>query len=160
MWFKRRKSAPAGDAGEAEALRAAAQRARNLDMLPVRNTLVREETLEGGLVRLTYLSAYKPWFAGIARRAGVWDGRPLERKLELDVLGSLCWGMIDGLNSVRDMAAGLAARYSLPAREAEISVAAFLRELGKRGIVGFQEPGAPGRKADRKTDGKKKGGAR
>lgn len=108
-------------------------------MSPARSKLVKEEVLEGGLVRLTYLSAYKPWFAGMAKRLGVWDGRPLERKLELDELGTFCWNLIDGDRQVREMARILAERYGLPAREAELSVAAFLRELGKRGIIGVRE---------------------
>lgn len=110
-------------------------------MRPAVNRLVREETLESGFTRLTYLSAYKPWFAGVARRMGMWDGRPLERKLELDELGTFCWKLVDGERSVSEMAAVLAEKYGLPGREAELAVAAFLRELGKRGIVGFREPG-------------------
>ncbi|WP_243359273.1 PqqD family protein [Fundidesulfovibrio terrae] len=114
-------------------------RERSLAMLPARSKLVREEILDGGVVRLTYLSAYKPWFAGLARRMGAWDGRPLERKLDLDELGTFCWNLIDGARPVKDMAEVLAEKYGLPAREAELSVAAFLRELGKRGIIGFRE---------------------
>lgn len=137
MWFKRRSRgavAPSPEPGEAQS------RERSLAMRPARNRLVRQEALEGGLVRLTYLSAYKPWFAGIARRMGAWDGRPLEKKLELDELGSFCWNLVDGERQVKEMARILAERYALPAREAELSVAAFLRELGRRGIVGFREP--------------------
>ena len=132
MWFKRRGQAPAPEQGQS--------RERSLGMRPARSRLVREEPLDGGMTRLTYLSAYKPWFAGLARRVGAWDGRPLERKLELDELGSFCWNLIDGDRQVREMARILAERYGLPAREAELSVAAFLRELGKRGILGFREP--------------------
>lgn len=131
MWFARRK--------RQEPLEDTPGRARSLAMRPARNRLVREEPMEGGVVRLTYLSAYKPWFAGIARRLGMWDGRPLERKLDLDELGTFCWNLIDGDRSAAAMAAVLAERYALPAREAEMAVAAFLRELGRRGIIGFRE---------------------
>jgi len=114
-------------------------RERSLAMRPARSRLVREEIVEGGVVRLTYLSAYKPWFAGLARRVGAWDGKPLERKLDLDELGAFCWNLIDGERQVKEMARILAERYGLPAREAELSVAAFLRELGKRGIIGVRD---------------------
>jgi hypothetical protein len=136
MFFARRKrtNAPRPEPGKNLG------RERSLSMIAGRNKLVREQILDGGLVRLTYLSAYKPWFAGIAKRMGAWDGRPLERKLDLDELGTFCWNLIDGERPVKDMAKALAEKYGLPAREAELSVAAFLRELGKRGIVGFREP--------------------
>ncbi|MBI4803926.1 MAG: PqqD family protein [Desulfovibrio sp.] len=136
MLFKRRKRVSTSKAPTAEGGRS---RKESLAMSPARSKLVKEEVLEGGLVRLTYLSAYKPWFAGMAKRLGVWDGRPLERKLELDELGTFCWNLIDGDRQVREMARILAERYGLPAREAELSVAAFLRELGKRGIIGVRE---------------------
>lgn len=137
MFFARRKREKAAPRRETED---AMGRERSLAMLPARSKLVREETLDGGVVRLAYLSAYKPWFAGLARRMGAWDGRPLERKLDLDELGTFCWNLIDGTRPVKDMTKVLAEKYGLPAREAELSVAAFLRELGKRGIVGFREP--------------------
>ncbi len=132
MWFARRKKTPPPPPREGS-------RERSMAMRPAVSRLVREETLESGFARLTYLSAYKPWFAGIAKRFGAWNGGPLERKLELDELGTFCWRLIDGERSVSEMAAVLAERYGLPAREAEMAVAAFLRELGKRGIVGFRE---------------------
>ncbi|WP_243312168.1 PqqD family protein [Fundidesulfovibrio agrisoli] len=138
MWFKRRPAKPVEPA-HADPPENVEERRRNLDMRPARNRLVREERTEQGFARLIYLSAYKPWFAGVARRLGMWDGKPLERKLELDELGTFCWELIDGRNSVRDVAARLAGHYGLPGREAELAVAGFLRELGRRGIVGLRD---------------------
>ena len=137
MWLKRRK--PASAPGEPTAVREEPSRQRSLAMRPARNRLVREEVLVEGTVRLAYLSAYKPWFAGLARRLGVWDGSPLTRKLDLDELGAFCWNLIDGDRSAKAIAEILAERYCLPAREAELAVAAFLRELGRRGIIGVRE---------------------
>jgi hypothetical protein len=114
-------------------------RERSLAMRPARNRHVRETVMDNGLIRLEYPTAVKPWFAGVAKRLGAWDGKPLIRALELDELGGFCWGLVDGERTVRDMARELAGRYQLPAREAELAVAAFLRELGRRGIVGFRE---------------------
>ncbi len=114
-------------------------RERSLAMRPARNSLVREETLPSGLVRLHYLTSMKPWFSGVAKRLGAWDGKPLVRKLELDELGAFCWNLVDGERTVRDLAQAMAGRYQLPLREAELAVAAFLRELGKRGIIGVRD---------------------
>lgn len=130
-WFKNRTPRPEPADGEG--------RERSLSMRPVRNRHVRETILEGGLVRLDYPVAVKPWFAGLAKRFGAWDGRPVSRALELDEMGSFCWNLIDAERSVRQMAGELAGRYKLPPREAEMAVAAFLRELGRRGVVGFRE---------------------
>lgn len=106
-------------------------------MLPARNAQVVEEGLESGLVRLAYPVTIKPWFSGLALRLGLWNGAPLTRRLELDELGSFCWRMVDGNTSVRQMGAALSGRYGLPRREAELAVAAFLRELGRRGVIGM-----------------------
>ncbi|WP_051272204.1 PqqD family protein [Fundidesulfovibrio putealis] len=132
MLFKRSKPQPPAPQKQLS-------REHSLSMRPARSKLVKEDVVDGGFTRLTYLSAYKPWFAGLARRVGAWDGRPLERKLELDELGSFCWDLIDGDRTVHEMARILAERFGLPAREAELAVAAFLRELGKRGIIGVRE---------------------
>jgi len=130
MWFWKPKPAAAPAEGRG--------REESLAMRPARSRLAREERQENGLVRLHYLSAYKPWFAGMARRMGAWDGKPVEKVLELDELGSFCWNLIDGERSVKEMARALSERYGVPAREAELSVAAFLRELGRRGLIGLR----------------------
>lgn len=134
-WFKRpeKKLAPAPTAAPEFS------RERSLSMRPARNSLVREETLASGVLRLHYLTSMKPWFSGIAKRMGAWDGKPLVKKLELDELGAFCWNLVDGKRSVHDLAQAMAGRYQLPPREAELAVAAFLRELGKRGIIGVRE---------------------
>lgn len=127
MWFRRRPSEKP----------VPASRETSLAMRPARNAQVVEEALDNGLVRLIYPTTVKPWFAGLALRMGLWDGAPLTRKLELDELGTFCWRMLDGNASVRDVAAALSGRYGLPRREAELAVAAFLRELGRRGVIGL-----------------------
>jgi hypothetical protein len=60
--------------------------------------------------------------------------------MELDEIGSATWAWLDGQRTVRDLAVLLAERYDLHEREAEVAMAAFVRELGKRGIVAL----APG----------------
>jgi hypothetical protein len=67
-------------------------------------------------------------------------GNPPTRtaKLELDRLGSSVWDMLDGRSSIRTIAASLAAAQRLEPREAEVAVAQFIRELGRRGLIGLR----------------------
>jgi len=53
-------------------------------------------------------------------------------------LGTEVWELLDGGTRVRDVIRQFAARHSLHQREAELSVTRFLRELGKRGLIGLR----------------------
>ncbi|QLA15646.1 PqqD family protein [Desulfolutivibrio sulfoxidireducens] len=132
MSFFRKKQAPSGGM----------TRERALAFVPVKNVAVRQEITADGLVRLFYPVTVRPAFSGMLRRIGLWDGRPSTKTLELDRMGAATWELVDGKASAREVAAAFAARYSLGSREAEIAVAAFLRELGRRGVIGFREPEA------------------
>ena len=90
-----------------------------------------------GVIQVRYPVIFKPWFARLAERAGIWDGTPQIRTLELDEIGSVVFRHIDGNRSVRDIIDMLAEKYSLHPREAEVSVVQFIRQLGQRGIVGL-----------------------
>lgn len=118
-------------------------RGQALAFVPVKNRAVAEEISDAGRVRLTYPVTVRPAFSGLLRKVGVWDGKPSKKTIELDAMGQATWELVDGSRSVRQVAAAFAARYQLGEREAQISVAAFLRELGRRGLVGFREPAAP-----------------
>ncbi|KUG29323.1 hypothetical protein ASZ90_000775 [hydrocarbon metagenome] len=131
-FFKKRQAPASGGLTRGEAL----------SFVPVRNAGVRQETTEAGTIRLTYPVTVRPALSGLLRRFGVWDGRPTDKTIELDELGAATWDLVDGERSVRQVAQAFAGRYGLGAREAEISVAAFFRELGRRGLVGFREPGS------------------
>ena len=102
----------------------------------MKNRDVEESSTTDGLVRLSVPVAVRPVLAGLARRLGLWDGRVLRKTVELDVLGTAVWRAIDGRASVAAIAAGLARDYRLDTREAELSVAQFLRQLGRRGAIG------------------------
>ncbi len=65
---------------------------------------------------------------------------PRERKYELDSVGSYVWQHCDGRHTVEDLIRGLAARYKLNRKEAEVSLTAFLRLLGKRKLVAIAVP--------------------
>ncbi|WP_029894614.1 PqqD family protein [Desulfohalovibrio reitneri] len=108
-----------------------------LASVPVRNRDVEEESGDDGLV-LSYPTTLNPWFARMARKVGIWDGSPIQKKLQLDEMGELVWSWIDGQSSVAELSQKLAERYDLHSREAEVSMSTFLRELGRRGIVAFR----------------------
>lgn len=107
---------------------------------PVKNRQVLEEEVEGGAVVLTYPLVIRPWLAGVAQRIGLRSRETLTRKLQLDEMGSLTWRLLDGKRTVKDVVDFLCRRYKLNRREAEVATTGFLRELGKRGLVGLRSP--------------------
>ncbi len=127
MWLFRRKPPATPIAG--------LTRDQALRLRPERNELVREERVSEDVVRLVYPLAWKPWFGRLAKRFGAWDQQPVDKKLELDALGAVVWGMIDGRRTVREISDAFARRYKLHPREAEVSVAAVPKEKGKRGLI-------------------------
>ncbi len=115
-------------------------REESLAYKPVVSREVRAERTESGLVRIRYPVAFKPWFAGLAKHLGGKDQKgqtAMLRTLELDIMGSTVWDWLDGKNTVHELAARLADHYGLHEREAEVSMSTFLRELGRRGIIGL-----------------------
>lgn len=123
-------------------------RGEALALVPVKNRDVGESATAQGLIQLSLPVAVRPVLSGLARRLGLWDGRVLRKTVELDVLGTAVWRAIDGQASVAVIAAGLAREYRLDAREAELAVAQFLRQLGRRGAIGVA--GRDGRKGEEK----------
>jgi hypothetical protein len=115
-------------------------RAKAFAYCPVKNREVLEEKLEGGAMVLTYPLVIRPWLAGIAQRLGLQSSEPLTRRLELDEMGSLTWSLLDGKRTVQDVVDFLCRRYKLNRREAEVATTGFLRELGKRGLIGLRSP--------------------
>jgi hypothetical protein len=61
----------------------------------------------------------------------------LNKTFELDELGKHVWDACDGRTSVRDVIRGLANRYHLNEREAEVATLAFLRTLMRKGLIGI-----------------------
>jgi hypothetical protein len=112
-------------------------RSEALSMIPVRNVEVTASTTADGLVLLAYPLAVKPWFGRLAEKVNLWDQRPMIKKLELDEMGSFVWDHIDGTRSVRRIAEEFAAHYGVQRREAELSVTAFIKNIGQRGILGL-----------------------
>ena len=110
-----------------------------LACVPVRSAAARETRLPSGDILIAYPQNMRPWAkALLGRLSRKGPAAPPIKKLQLDRLGSSVWGMIDGRRSVRQIAAAFAKNHRMPYREAEFSVTQFLRELGKRGLVGMK----------------------
>jgi len=113
-------------------------RVEALDMVPVKNRQVEEMPLPGGLIRLAYPLAVKPWFGRLAEKAGLWDKKPMIKQVELDEMGTFVWERIDGQRSVRGIAREFTRAYEVQSREAELAVTTFIKTIGQRGIIGLK----------------------
>ena len=119
-------------------------RMESLDCRPVRHPGVSEETVPGGGILLVYPLRPHPWIAGIVRFLAPGGGMPATRKIQLDEMGSAAFRMIDGSRTVAGIIQEFSRKYQLHPKEAELSVTLFIRELGKRGIIGLAPGPHPG----------------
>jgi hypothetical protein len=108
--------------------------------IPVKSEVVTAYRTDADVIRLRYPLVVKPWVADLAKRFGAAANAPPTRQLELDELGTLTWELIDGTRTVRAIVRQFARRTRVHPKEAEAAVTRFLRELGRRGIIGM----APG----------------
>ena len=113
-------------------------RTESLECKPIKNMGVTEMRLETGEVVLTYAVEMKPWFTKLVQRFGGPSIQAQTKKLQLDTLGTAVWELMDGKRTVRQITHDFAKSYQLHTREAEVSVFDFLRNLGKRGIIGLK----------------------
>ena len=114
-------------------------KSQSLTLTPVKNMESSEETLGSGVVIIQYPVTMRPWMAKWMQRFKGSSLRIGSRKLQLDSLGTEVWKMIDGKRTVRDIVGAFAENHQLENREAEVAVTQFLRDLGKRGLIGLQE---------------------
>ena len=114
-----------------------------LGCIPLRNPQITEQKNDADELCLTYQVRIKPWFQNIVQKitGKGKDDDIIERKLQLDILGSTVWHMIDGKREVKKIIADFQTTHKLNRREAEISVTTFLKELGKRGLIVMREGG-------------------
>ena len=109
-----------------------------LACVPLVNPAVRTERNPSGQILLHYPAMLKPfplrWIACLSFRQNQTHDW---RRLQLDRLGTAVWELIDGARSVAQIIDLFAARYQLHPREAELSVTMFLKQLGKRGVIGL-----------------------
>lgn len=114
-------------------------RKQALQCIPLRNPLAREEEQEEGLL-LIYPVEVKPFFQSVFKRFMGNRSNRIEKKLQLDSMGTAVWAMIDGKATVNQITQSFQQQHQLDRKEAEISVSSFLKELGKRGLIGMREP--------------------
>ena len=112
-------------------------RAKALEYTPVRSRQISEIRLDSGEVIIEYPLIVKPWIAAVAKRLGGLQEQKQTKKLQLDVMGTSVWDLVDGERSVRMIIKIFAKTHRLENREAEISVTSFLRQLGQRGLLGM-----------------------
>jgi len=113
----------------------AINRAEALACVPEIMPAVSWQTLESGDILIEYPLTLKPLLKAIFTRFSRENTEHLTRKLQLDSLGSQVWRLIDGRNSVAEIIHAFAAASTITVQEAEQAVTAFLRELGKRGLI-------------------------
>ncbi len=118
--------------------KASISRAEALDRIPVKNIQISEERLDSGEVVIHYPVTVRPFFAGLVKRFGGPEVQIRTNKLQLDALGTSVWDVVDGKCSVRQLIQMFARTHQLEPREAEVSVTQFLRELGRRGLIGMR----------------------
>lgn len=114
------------------------KRSEALDCIPIKNDEIEESRLESGELLLCYPMIIRPWLAGLFKRLGGNSERTVIKKLQLDTLGAEVWELIDDDARVRDVIRRFASNHRLTQREAEVAVTRFLRELGKRGLIGLR----------------------
>ena len=114
-------------------------RAQALLCIPVKGSHVQETRLESGEILLSYPDYQQPWFARLIRRLDRTGNHKVRvKKLQLDTLGTSVWELLDGTRSVQKITELFAEKYSLHPKEAEVSVSQFMRELGRRELIGLR----------------------
>jgi len=116
----------------------APDRGASMNLTPVRNRRITEQRSDDGMVIIRYPITLKPWIAALLNRFGHSTNENRFKKLQLDDLGAEVWGMIDNARSVRQITRKFAEAHRIPLRESEIAIAQFLRDLGRRGIIGLK----------------------
>ena len=113
-------------------------REQALACIPVHNNVVAWEVQEDDTVYIEYNLVLKPFLHSIFKRfSGDLTEQPV-RKIQLDQLGSSVWQMIDGKRSTADIILEFSNRQQVSTQEAEQSITIYLRELGKRGLIGMR----------------------
>ncbi len=107
--------------------------------MPVKNPEVKEASASAGHIFRTYpvyiRSIWRKWFP---RSKPEKQKTVYHRKLQLDALGTAVWQQMDGRRSVSGIIEWFADTYQLHPLEAEKAVTLFLRDLGKRGLIGLK----------------------
>ena len=108
-------------------------RERILNALPLRNQLIKWDIDDKEEVSLVIPQQQKLWI----RIASKIFSLPDKRVIVLDDVGSYVWRLCDGKNSISQIVKHLSKQYRMTRKEAETSLFTFMRQLGKRNIIGF-----------------------
>ncbi len=100
---------------------------------PVRNRLIKWEESENGEVSLVVPQKETLWVKIVSKIFML----PRSRVVVLDEVGSSVWTLCDGHNTIDTIVRALSNKYKLTRKEAETSLLAYFRKLGKRGMLGF-----------------------
>ena len=117
------------------------------DMLkarPVRNNLIEWSKADNDTISLVFPQKKTLWVKVVSKIFML----PKSRVVALDEVGSVVWIMCDGNNSIESIVKALCNKYKLTRKEAETSLLAYFRKLGKRGMIAFAIP----RKATQETE--------
>ncbi len=117
---------------------AALNRTEALRCTPVKSAEAWETSREADKVILAYPVGMRPLIARLVRTFGGDQNRTRTKKLQLDALGVSVWDLLDGKRTVKQVIEAFADVHQLNFKEAEASVTTFLRELGRRGLVGMR----------------------
>jgi hypothetical protein len=121
-----KKKPPAVQLTRTEALRCIPQKAATATC----------QILEDGDILIEYPLNIRPFFLQIARRFNPQVALPEPtKKLQLDRLGGMVWQMVDGEKNVGTIIKEFARASGFTLQEAELSVTAFFRQLGRRGLI-------------------------
>lgn len=104
-----------------------------LDAIPLRNATIKWEQDDAGEVSIVIPQKDKLWVKIVTKVFMV----PEKRVVVLDEIGSYVWLQCDGENTIRDIMNSLTGKYRLTRKEAEVSLITYMRNLGKRGMLGF-----------------------
>lgn len=109
-----------------------------LNCRPIKNAEIDEVVLETGELLLAYPIKVRPWASTLLRRFGRGGEPTSKKKLQLDALGTSVWNMLDGRRTVRQVVRMFSRKHQLHPKEAEVAVTQFIRELGRRGVIGLK----------------------
>jgi len=107
-----------------------------LKALPLRNQLIKWEVDDKQEVSLVIPQKQSLWIRITSKLFML----PDKRVVVLDDVGSYVWQLCDGENTVGQVVKQLCKRYQMTRKEAETSLFTFMRQLGKRGMIGFAVP--------------------
>ena len=107
-----------------------------VNALPLRNSLIKWEIDDKDEVTLVIPQKQTLWVRAVSKLFMM----PEKRVIVLDEVGSYVWQLCDGKNSIKQVVKHLCERYHMTRKEAETSLFTFMRQLGKRNIVGFAVP--------------------